>query len=87
MTIRGNQVPVFSVANERRAVAPQPCTNFDRARLRPLSGTDAHEFLELDQNVGPLARSRTASPGGGTALLNKSQLNSSSMKISRGCST
>ena len=28
---RGNQVPAFSVAHERRAVAPQPCSNLDRA--------------------------------------------------------
>ena len=56
MTIRGNQVPAFSVANDRLAVAPQPCTNCDRAASDMLLETDAHQhFL-----AGTLTKTRNA---------------------------
>ena len=89
MTIRGNQVPAFSVANDRLAVAPQPCTNCDRAASDMLLEQTRISIFSWnpDQDAERPAQSRITLQGGGTTLPHKRQWNTRNMITSCGSFT
>ena len=82
VAIRGNQVSaLFSMTSERRAVAPQPRTNFERATSDFASGTVE---LEPWTKTRSARRNRESHCREGTSLPSESQRNTSNMIKSRG---